>query len=53
MYWAMVIAGDYERPKTPKGSPKTSPKESKQASVAKSKSRATETCRLKILSLCF
>jgi Cysteine-rich secretory protein family len=53
MYWAMVIAGDYERPKTPKGSPKTSPKESKQASVAKPKSRPAEACRLKILSLCF
>jgi hypothetical protein len=60
MYWAMVIAGDYERPKAPKGSPKSSqksspkdsPKESKQANVAKSKSRAAETCRLKILSLC-
>jgi uncharacterized protein YkwD len=51
MYWAMVIAGDYERPK-PKGSPKSSPKESKQANVAKPKSRAAETCRLKILSLC-
>jgi Cysteine-rich secretory protein family len=57
MYWAMVIAGDYERPKAPKGSPKSSPKESpkesKQANVAKSKSRAAENCRLKILSLCF
>jgi hypothetical protein len=56
MYWAMVIAGDYERPKAPKGSPKSSPKdspkESKQANAAKSKSRAAETCRLKILSLC-
>ena len=57
MYWAMVIAGDYERPKTPKsppaGSPKTSPKESKQANTAKPKSRGAEACRLKILSLCF
>jgi hypothetical protein len=53
MYWAMVIAGDYEkRPKEPKSSPKGVPKESKQASVAKSKPRAPETCRLKILSLC-
>ena len=51
MYWAMVIAGDYERPK-PKP-PKSSPKESKQASAAKPKSRAAENCRLKILSLCF
>lgn len=51
-YWAMVIAGDYERPKPPKASPKSSPKESKQANVAKPKSRAAESCRLKILSLC-
>jgi hypothetical protein len=28
MYWAMVIAGDYERPKAPKSSPKNSPKSS-------------------------
>jgi hypothetical protein len=49
-YWAMVIAGDYERPK-PKAPPKSSPKESKQAQ-AKPKSRAAESCRLKILSLC-
>jgi hypothetical protein len=52
-----VIAGDYERPKTPKSppkiSPKSSPKDSKQAHTAKPKSRAAETCRLKILSLCF
>ena len=57
MYWARVIAGDYERPKTPKsppaGSPKSSPKDSKQANTAKPKSRGAEACRLKILSLCF
>jgi hypothetical protein len=57
MYWAMVIAGDYERPKPAKGSPKSlpksSPKESKQASATKPKSRGAESCRLKILSLCF
>jgi hypothetical protein len=53
MYWAMVIAGDYERPKTPKGAPKSSPKDSKQASTARPKPRAAEACRLKILSLCF
>jgi hypothetical protein len=53
MYWAMVIAGDYEqRPKERKNSPKGAPKESKQASVAKPKPRAAEPCRLKILSLC-
>ena len=51
-YWAMVIAGDYERPKPPKASPKSAPKESKQAQIAKPKSRAAESCRLKILSLC-
>ncbi len=50
-YWAMVIAGDYERPKAPKSSPKSSPKDSKQA--ARPKPRAAEACRLKILSLCF
>ena len=52
MYWAMVIAGDYESRK-PKNSPKSSPKESKQSSAAKPKSRGAESCRLKILSLCF
>jgi cysteine-rich secretory family protein len=53
-YWAMVIAGDYERPKPKpaKGSPKNAPKESKQASTAKPKARAAESCRFKILSLC-
>jgi len=51
MYWAMVIAGDYERPKK-KSSPKSSPKDSKQATAARPKSRAAESCRLKILSLC-
>ena len=51
-YWAMVIAGDYERPKAPKSSPKGSPKDSKQANAAKSKPRAAEACRLKILGLC-
>jgi hypothetical protein len=50
-YWAMVIAGDYERPK-PKTSPKSPPKDSKQANAAKPKSRTAESCRLKILSLC-
>ena len=49
MYWAMVIAGDYERPKTAKSTPKSS----KQVTAAKPKSRATQACRLKILSICF
>jgi hypothetical protein len=43
-YWAMVIAGDYERPKSTTGA--------KQAAVAKPKVRTRETCRLKILSVC-
>jgi uncharacterized protein YkwD len=47
-YWAMVIAGDFERPKE---RPKAS-KSSKEATVAKPKSRAPEACRLKILSIC-
>ena len=51
-YWAMVIAGDYERPKPPKASPKGQPKETKQAATAKPKPRAPESCRFKILSLC-
>jgi hypothetical protein len=49
-YWAMVIAGDYERP-APRPA-KGTPKETRQASVAKPKPRATESCRFKILSLC-
>ena len=43
-YWAMEIAGDYERPKLTTGT--------KQAAVAKPKARTKETCRLKILSIC-
>jgi uncharacterized protein YkwD len=44
-YWAMVIAGDYERAKPPKGS--------KQITTAKPKARAADDCRLRILSICF
>lgn len=51
MYWAMVIAGDYES-KKPKSTPTGLPKESKQAGAAKPKARAAESCRFKILSLC-
>jgi hypothetical protein len=43
-YWAMEIAGDYERPKLTAGT--------KQALAAKPKARTRETCRLKILSVC-
>jgi Cysteine-rich secretory protein family len=43
-YWAMEIAGDYERPRLVTVT--------KQAAVAKPKARTRETCHLKILSLC-
>ena len=52
MYWAMVIAGDYERSRPQKNSSKGSSKELKQAKAAKPKPRAAESCRLKIFSLC-
>jgi hypothetical protein len=42
-YWAMVIAGDYERPKAPA--------DAKPARASKPKARS-EACRLKILSVC-
>ena len=51
MYWAMVIAGDYERPKPSK--PPKATKPPKQVASAKPKSRAVENCRMKILSICF
>jgi len=44
-YWAMVIAGDYEPP------PKAAGK--KTAAAAKGKPAAAQSCRLKLLSLCF
>lgn len=43
-YWAMEIAGDYERPRSTSAA--------KQAAVAKPKARARETCRLKVLGIC-
>jgi hypothetical protein len=43
-YWAMVIAGDYERPKLIKGV--------NEAAIAKPKARTKEACRLKILTIC-
>jgi uncharacterized protein YkwD len=43
-YWAMVIAGGYEKPKPARA--KTVP------SAAKPKARAPQTCRLKLLGLC-
>jgi hypothetical protein len=54
MYWAMVIAGGYEKPT--RGSPKTTlvaVRAAKPQSVAaKTDSAAPQACRLKILSLC-
>jgi hypothetical protein len=48
-YWAMEIAGDYERPKTIER-PKIA--SAKRVETAKPKAHAAQTCRLKILSLC-
>jgi uncharacterized protein YkwD len=46
-YWAMVIAGDYDRPKraAAKGAAKSAPK-------AKSRDRAAQPCRVNFLGLC-
>jgi len=47
-YWAMVIAGGYEKPKLPRvKSPGV-----KSPSVAKPKARTQQPCRMKILSIC-
>jgi uncharacterized protein YkwD len=43
-YWAMVIAGDYEKQKLAGAKAKTA--------AAKPKVRAPQTCRLKLLGLC-
>jgi len=43
-YWAMVIAGDYGRPKLTNVV--------QQAAAAKPKARTKEACRIKILSIC-
>ena len=43
-YWAMEIAGDYERPKAVT--------RAKRTATAKSKVHASQTCRIKILSVC-
>jgi len=42
-YWAMVIAGEYERPKQARAKP---------TAVAKTQAQTPQSCRLKILSLC-
>jgi cysteine-rich secretory family protein len=49
VYWAMEIAGDYERPKTVE---RLKIVGTKPVAAAKPKARAAQTCRLKILSLC-
>jgi len=49
IYWAMEIAGDYERPKMI-GRPRIAV--AKPAAAAKPKAHAAQACRLKILSLC-
>src|ERR1700761_2154010 len=49
VYWAMEIAGDYERPKRIER-PRIAVE--KPAAAAKPKAHAAQTCRLKILSLC-
>jgi hypothetical protein len=46
-YWAMVIAGDYEKPK-PANTKGTKAK----TVAAKPKTRAPQACRLKLLGLC-
>jgi hypothetical protein len=51
-YWAMVIAGDYERPKGRSKDVPNASKDAKEAAVAKRKPAAAESCRLKILSIC-
>ena len=49
VYWAMEIAGDYERPKMMER-PRIAV--AKPAAAAKPKAHAAQACRLKILSLC-
>lgn len=46
-YWAMVIAGDYEKPK-----PSGTKGKSKTVAAAKPKASTPQACRLKLLGLC-
>lgn len=46
-YWAMVIAGDYEKPK-----PANTKGAKARTVAAKPKTRAPQACRLKLLGLC-
>lgn len=43
-YWAMVIAGDYERPR---------PMAGKKTTSKTGKSTPTQSCRMKVLGVCF
>src|SRR5215470_13408813 len=43
-YWAMVIAGDYERPKRAGA---------KATTIARTEPRTPRSCRIRILSVCF
>jgi hypothetical protein len=52
MYWAMVIAGDYETRKEPRKESGKASKSTKQETATRPKSRAAETCRMKLLGLC-
>lgn len=49
-YWAMVIAGDYEKPK-PAGK-KSKPAGASTVAAAKPIARTPQACRLKLLGLC-
>ena len=51
-YWAMEIAGDYERPEAPGKKPTHPVKKPTESTVGSAKVSAPQTCRLKILSLC-
>jgi uncharacterized protein YkwD len=51
-YWAMEIAGDYERPKERSREQLRVATETKRVVVETPKPRAREACRLKLLGLC-
>jgi hypothetical protein len=51
-YWAMEIAGDYERPRSTTATKQAAKQAAKQVAVAKPKAHTRATCRLKLLGLC-
>jgi hypothetical protein len=52
-YWAMVIAGGYEKPKSAGVKPLgVKSRGVKSAAAAKPKARTQQACRMKILSIC-